>query len=145
MEFIKPKYLNDLNVSDLQDFEQENQISLPKDYVDFLKKYNGGKPSLDFIKKNDIHVKWIYGMYDEYIWQNLFWTLDNYQNRIPDWYMPIGVDIADNILIQSLYPDNKGLIALWHHDGENISSGSDYYENCTFVSDSFSDFVNMLS
>lgn len=77
-------------------------------------------------------------------WASLFHAIDVYEGRMPAWYMPIGTDSGGNIYIMSLYPDNKGVIALWWHEDETDENGSEYFGNLTAIANSLAEFLELL-
>lgn len=134
-----------INPADIFEFEETNEVSLPDDYKDFLLKHNGGRPEPNGLQEPSTDVQWLFGMVEEPAWASLFHALDTYEGRIPAWYMPIGTDSGGNLFIMSLYEENKGVVALWWHEGEAEKNGSEYFDNLTHVADSFSEFIDLLT
>ena len=142
---IEANKFGQLEESDLADFEFVNGVFLPDDYKSFLRQYNGGRPIKDQVTLVNSDVQWFYGMFDEPTWGSLFNALTVFYNRIPSWYMPVACDSGGNLYIMSLFEENYGLIAFWEHENEDTVSGHQYFDNMTFVSNSFSDFINALN
>lgn len=144
MNFEDSNRFGRLVMDDLLEFEAVNDFRLPEDYRDFLIKHNGGRPTPNKVSKVDTDVHWLYSMCEEPAWASFFYALDVYQNRIPSWYIPIGYDSGGNVFITSLFEENKGVIALWMHEREHPTDGTEYYKNCIKLADNFEEFINSL-
>lgn len=133
-----------LGIQDLVDFEETNDIKLPEDYKQFLIEHNGGRPHpcISPIAKSD--VQWIYGMVYEPNYASLFWHIEIFQKRIPNWYFPIANDSGGNLYLMSLSHENFGLIAFWDHEGETNGDVDQYFDNMKNVANSFTEFLNQL-
>lgn len=144
MHLEKSNPYGPINPKDIVEFEEDNEVSLPDDYKEFLLEHNGGHPEPSALPAFGTDVNWLFGMVEEPAWASLFHALAVYEGRIPSWYMPIGTDSGGNLYIMSLYEENKGVIALWWHEDEAPTNGSDYFDNLTPVADSFSEFAALL-
>lgn len=134
-----------INIQDIKDFESSNNLKLPDDYKEFLIEYNGGKPFPNIEPTIKSDVQWIYGMVVEPYYASLFKHLDTFAGRLPSWYFPIANDSGGNLYIMSLYEGNHGLIAFWDHEREAEQGESDqYFDNLSFVANSFTEFLNNL-
>lgn len=143
-EFLETNLFGKLTPNDLSDFESANKFELPIDYKNFLVTYNGGRPVKNHLPKPSTDVNWLYGMHEGPDWANLFWALNCYNGRLPSWYIPIGYDSAGNLFIMSMFEKNKGTIAVWDHENEAKGDAHQYFNNMTFVANSFSEFINSL-
>ena len=140
------KFINEfgqLDQQELFEFQKDNEIQLPEDYIRFLNEYNGGKPTLNSINAN-YNVDWIYGFHNGPKWSNIFHAIDTYQDRIPSWYFPIANDSFGNLYIMSVYHGNHGLIAFWDHENEATENASQYFDNMVLIAKSFNDFLSKL-
>ncbi len=144
LEIIDANSFGPIDMVDLIDFESSNKFRLPEDYRFFLIQYNGGKPAKNHLQTPNTDVNWLYGMHNGPDWANFFCALNTYHNRIPSWYIPIGYDSAGNLFIMSMFEKNKGTIAFWDHENEASENAAQYFDNMSFVANSFSDFFNLL-
>jgi hypothetical protein len=129
---------------ELDDFEKENNIMLPKDYRDFLLTCNGGKPHPDKNDNPSTVVTYVLGMHNGDYYASLYKHVDMFKKRLPLSTLPIATDPFGNLFIMSVHPENYGHIFFWDHEGEPDYQDGHYVENCTFVAYSFSEFINNL-
>lgn len=134
-----------INPDDIIDFEKANNVQVPLDYVSFLEKYNGGRPTPNYVPGARSDVDWIYGMHQGPGWSNLFDAIETYQGRIPSWYMPIAHDSGGNLYLMSLFGKNHGYIAFWRHEFEGEGDADQYFDNMSFVAKSFQEFLGQLT
>lgn len=140
---LESQKFGELDLKDLQDFENANQFRLPEDYRDFLLRNNGGIPQKNRLGKPATVVHWLYGMHNGPDWANFFHALQLYSGRLPSWYIPIGCDDAGNLFLMSMYEENKGIVVFWDHEGE-VENAHQHFDNLIFVADSFSNFLERL-
>ena len=134
-----------LNESELSDFETSNSVSFPIDYRKFLLKYNGGRPEPNIVPQVGTDINWIYGMHQEPSWASLYYAVYVFNSRVPNWYLPIGCDSSGNQFIMSLYPENRGTMAFWKHESElKEGDAGQYFDNVSFIANSFTEFINSL-
>ena len=86
------------------DFETSNGLLLPKQYRDFLLKYNVSKPEpngfciahvneINNLTESDNVLAYFLGFAcEERESRRLQWAVDIYRGRIPDEYLPLGFD-----------------------------------------------------
>ncbi|NBW36200.1 MAG: SMI1/KNR4 family protein [Cytophagia bacterium] len=141
---LTPNQFGQVDLRRIEEFEQLNSIKLPSDYREFLIKNNGGRPTPNTLSIVETDVNYLFGIHDGPAWADLIRTIDTYEGRIPDWYMPIGVDSGGNLFIQSLYKENFGVIAFWDHERESKDDGREYFDNLTWLANSFKEFFNGL-
>ncbi len=144
MEFRKRNEYGAIDEKHIVEFEKDNGVTLPNDYKEFLKEYNGGEPVNKILPKPNTTIQYVYGMVEEPSWASLFKAIDTFQNRIPSWYVPIANDDGGNLIIMNLYEESRGVIAFWDHENECEGDADQYFENLTLVANSFTEFVNSL-
>jgi hypothetical protein len=142
-----------LSDAHLEVFEGQLGVQLPSEYRDFLRKTNGGVPTqrgLTFFNEIDEeHVQTEFeGFYslndkawpDKYKWR-LHESLDQIYETVimhnkPDaLVVPIGRDVAGNLVVISIGGDKLGQIGFYHHD----------YDEIYFLSASFDAFCDSLT
>lgn len=139
----KPNEYGSLDSEELKAFEHENGILLPEDYMDFLRKNNGGRPIFE-LSGNKKMVDWFYGFHEGPPWATIYHAIDVYHKRVPSWYFPIACDPFGNQYLMSLYEENYGLIAFWDHENETKGDADQYFDNMEILADSFTDFLNEM-
>ena len=145
MNIVNGNQYNSLDPKRLDIIEKNNKITFPSDYKRFLIEYNGGKPVPSFLPNKKIEIKILFGLHDGPNYENLQWNANVYLNRIPSWYIPIGADTADNLILMSLWEGNFGTICIWYHENECTTGDADnYFDNMEFLASSFNEFLNML-
>ncbi|MGB4776528.1 MAG: SMI1/KNR4 family protein [Daejeonella sp.] len=133
-----------LSELELGDFEQENSITLPNDYREFLLTYNGGEFTKNVNNYPDTVVTYVLGMHNGPLYASLYKHIDIFKNRIPFGSFPIATDPFGNLFLMSLDPSGHGNIYFWDHEGEPVEQDGHYVTNCYFVAYSFSEFINNL-
>lgn len=101
-------------------FEASIGSKLPKEYREFLLKFNGGSPKnsvFDYRMDGSLHgstVKRLFGIgvkgYD--LGEN--WRI--YSDRIPSGFLPIGIDSFGNLICIGLHGKNAGKLFFWNHE-----------------------------
>jgi hypothetical protein len=145
VEILESNKFGKIKIDDIIQFESNNEIEFPVDFKDFLITNNGGKPKQNLVPSVNSDVQWIFGMVDEPYYASLFQHIDMFYKRIPSWYFPIANDSGGNLYLMSLHIENHGLIAFWKHEEETDGNAEQYFENMSFVSNSFTDFLNQLT
>lgn len=144
MEILRANEFGKAKLEDILIFETANSIKLPRDYRDFVLKFNGGKPDPNIVPDISL-VDWIYVFSGGPDWVDFFHNVKAFENRIPSWYFPFACDPFGNQFLMSLYKDNYGIIAFWNHEGEAPKGQADqYFDNMIFVANSFTDFLSMM-
>lgn len=129
---------------ELNDFEKENSIKLPKDYRDFLLEFNGGCPDPNRNENPSTVVTYILGVHNGEYYASLYKHIDMFKNRLPVSSFPIATDPFGNLFLMSLHPEGHGHIYFWDHEGEPEYQDGHYTDNCSFVAYSFTEFINNL-
>ncbi|MBD1229589.1 SMI1/KNR4 family protein [Xenorhabdus griffiniae] len=130
------------------DFESEIGKSLPNDYRNFLKKYNGGYPepdSFSFINDDEEDASSVdrflgLGAEKHHNLRNYFF---DYKDRIPLDFLPIAHDPGGNLILISLSKDNSGVF-FWDHEFEADEGELPDMSNVHLISHSFTEFLSVL-
>jgi hypothetical protein len=144
MEIKEPNFFGKLSETELIDFEQVNNIKLPVEYKQFLLNFNGGVPEPNRNLKPDTFVTYILGMHNGPFHTSLYKHIDMLKERLPLSTFPIGTDPFGNLFIMTLHPESYGQIYFWDHEEEPKIQDGHFTQNCYFVANSFSEFVNNL-
>jgi hypothetical protein len=132
--------------SQIQLFETQIGYSLPRDYRQFLKTDNGGRPERVSIVfeteggKDESLVSWFYTLEPDGDY-GLLENIECYSDRIPPNMIPIACDAFGNQFLMSL-GDEKGAIYFWDHERENEDAEEN--DNVHLIADSFSQFAKMF-
>ena len=139
-------------------FKEENKIWFPKDYLNFILKFNGAEKieprTFYFVNpKLYSHIpEYRQSSYIECLYslntppnKNTYSVTENIrlkQNRIPPGFIPIGRDTGDNeICLCLLEGPDYGAIYFWDHEFEEEKPT---INNMTKISESFSNFLENL-
>ena len=150
IEVIKPNEFGKLNDSDLVKLKETSEFSLPKNYLNFLKRTNGGVPRLNSLKvklNNKVElwsVSYFLGVHSEEYWSSIFWVLKTLNNRIPKEFFPFANNGGGDYYVINLSAEKYGEISIWSHDTESENDGLKYYKNIRFLYESFEEFSKNL-
>lgn len=133
-----------LNEEQLSEFENQLQVTLPKDYRSFLLNHNGGCPVPDTNKTPETDVRQILGLHNGESWASLQDHIDDYKGRIPSDTLPIAYDSLGNLFLLSLRKDTHGEVWFWDHELEAANNASEYFQNITKSANSFREFIENL-
>lgn len=130
----------------LIDFFGKLDISPAQDYLEFLSKYNGGKPepSSIKIKTKSISIQYFYAHSTPLASCTLDYAITMYKGRIPLGYIPIAHDSSGSLLLLSCIGNNKGEVYYWDHNDEADCSAEPFFDNMAKVATSFTDLDRMF-
>ncbi|GIT97923.1 SMI1/KNR4 family protein [Sulfurovum sp. TSL1] len=147
-KIIKPNPHGEIDMDKLERFERKIGTKLPKDYREYLIKYNG----CEFENKNFystlheidyIHIHEINGLIDEPKWASLensyeIYNEDAYENgfNFKKDYLAIMSDDGGNQVVIKLSEPFRGSIYFWNHD--------DIDDTFIKISDSYTKFIDSL-
>lgn len=131
----------------LSRLERHIGIRLPGDYLDFLLRFNGGRPTpssfpirgFDLAHSGDIQR--FFGISEHHEIPDIKWFIRTLSGRIPHGLLPIAGDGSGNVICLLLSGANRGTVYFWHHDAEKSPPT---YSNLYYISDSFSDFLDSI-
>ncbi|MGE7184012.1 SMI1/KNR4 family protein [Peribacillus sp. NPDC006672] len=131
-----------ISLQDIKQFEQEYDITLPKQYVDFLLEYNGGYPQESNFRISDDEgenlVNKFYGIGD--MKNNLAKVFEVLEGEIPEDFISIANDPGGNEVLLGVSGEYQGKVYFWVHDIET----EDEIGNMYILADSFARFFNNL-
>jgi hypothetical protein len=131
-----------ISLQDIKQFEHEYNVVLPKQYVYFLLKYNGGYPQESNFKISDNQgeslVNKFYGIGD--MKSNLAKVFEVLEGEIPKDFISIANDPGGNEILLGISGEYQEKIYFWIHDIEP----EDEMGNMFILADSFSEFFNNL-
>lgn len=135
-------------VSEQEIFNLENKLGIyfPKDYIEFLKKNNGGYPDpdgFDFSNGDDgSSIDRFFSISDSKN-ESIIEYYSNYKNRIPKGYFPIAKDPGDNLIIIDINHD-KSIVYFWDHESEAEDGDIPGMGNVHLIASSFTEFIDNL-
>ncbi|MGL5002547.1 MAG: SMI1/KNR4 family protein [Casimicrobium sp.] len=148
-EFSSPSTASEQDVRSL-----ETSISpdckLPDDYKKFLLEFNGGKPEPDVIKVPgrrggeaviDRFFPLRFRLENETV---AFKKAQTYRGRIPGEVLPVACDAAGNLFLLCVSGENVNQVFFWDHEREADGEKQPYFDNMTFIADSFDSFLNSI-
>lgn len=129
-------------------FEKKIGLSFPKDYKDFLVKYNGGIPSpanFDFYDKSDASTIRSFFLItkDRNNPESIDWTLRLYDGRLPTHFLPVASDLGDNLILLDCSVEARGVF-FWDHEEEADEDEEPTMDNMYYLSKSFENFLLCL-
>lgn len=149
MSFTIKESPGPLSEDELKKLESKTS-ALPKDYRQFLLKYNGGDISPDCFNSAEgesiSSVRSFLGITDDSI-LSLYHYLETYENRLPKRFLPIAFDSFGNLICLSLFGADRGAVYFWDHEleaDEEDNESPETAENITLLSPSFSGFLQSL-
>ena len=127
--------------------EQRFGARLPDDYVAFLLQHNGGRAAASAFEFSNedgeairSRVDWFFGAGDDESY-GLSANIDDYDERIPAGFCPVGSDPFGNVILLCLRPEGYGSIWFWDHENEQEEPD---LSNMSRVAGSFSEFLAAL-
>lgn len=130
---------------DILKFEKNYNVSLPDEYKEFLKKNNGGIPN-DSCFLDDRVLNFFFGLFNNpKLEESIEWHLNIYDDRYPSSMLPIASAGGGDLILIGIKDEYQSKIFYWFHDFEAEESGSQYFENIEFVSNSLKEFLSMIS
>lgn len=133
-----------LSLEQIEIFENENNIKLTEQYINFLLKWNGGKvvPNL-FMTSNEqgssvLNV--FYGIGDMY--DNLTDFIEIMYERLPEGFIPIGDDPSGNVICLGTKNRCYDKVYFWDHEQE--PENPDDMSNMYFLANDIYEFLDNL-
>ncbi|HIE00918.1 MAG TPA: SMI1/KNR4 family protein [Thiotrichaceae bacterium] len=135
-----------ITLNDVKKLEKELEISLPKQYVDFLVHYNGGLPIPNYYpveehQENILEMQVFFGIKRKIESSCLDWNFHEYKGYIPNNLFPIGCSSGNDLICLSLSGKDKGAVLFWDLMDEAEQSS---YSNVYKIANSFSEFLMCL-
>ncbi len=146
---IRSFYKN-LTENDIQNFCNKIEIQLPKEYINFLLKNNGGQPKSNHFEKNDssgsveysFYINSFYGIGGAEDTSGELMTMFAFSDGIPDELLPIADDGISNTICLGVDGEYFGKVFIWWKDGEVDEDEKPTFDNVDLVTDSFDEFIN---
>ena len=133
---------------EINEIEKKLKVKFPKDYREFLLKYNGG--IVEKNNKNAINVK---NIEENIVIDVLFGIVEKEESDIYYWNQQmkedmmegavlIGDDIIQGFIVMFCNGDNKGI---YYWDDAYNFQNSDDENNMYWIANSFNEFIKLLS
>lgn len=133
---------------EINEIEKKLKVKFPKDYREFLLKYNGG--IVEKNNKNAINVK---NIEENIVIDVLFGIVEKEESDIYYWNQQmkedmmegavlIGDDIIQGFIVMFCHDDNKGI---YYWDDAYNFQNSDDENNMYWIANSFNEFIKLLS
>ncbi|HEM7134794.1 SMI1/KNR4 family protein [Providencia hangzhouensis] len=138
-----------LNEHDINQIRAMVNYPVPSEYIDFIKRYNGGIPepdSFNIQKINDAStINRFLGIKKEKNQNSdIFYFYKVYKDRIPSEYLPIAYDVGGNLILIKLGNNDDAKVFFWDHELEVDESVEPTLENIYPLADSINDFLSSL-
>lgn len=136
-----------VDAADLDEFEAETSIVLPRSYRKFLTMWNGGSPHPDIFPIYDFplnprgRIQILYSLHSQHNYSDLYQNFKIYQRRLPRGNLPIGNTDTGDVISITILGGIDGAAMLWDHESENINPN---YDNMYFIASNFEEFLNSI-
>lgn len=131
-----------ISLQDIKKFEEEYDIELPKQYIQFLLEYNGGFPQESGFQISDEEgeslVNKFYGIGN--MKSNLGKVYEVLEGEIPEDFISIANDPAGNEILLGVSGEYQGNVYFWIHD----IAPEEEMDNMFILADSFYEFFDNL-
>lgn len=135
---------DNLSLEQIEIFENENNIKLTEQYINFLLKWNGGKviPNLFMIsnEQGPSVLNVFYGIGDMY--DNLTDFIEIMDERLAVGFIPIGDDPSGNVICLGIKEPYYDKIYFWDHEQE--PEDPDDMSNMYFLANGIDEFLDNL-
>ncbi|RPF54169.1 SMI1/KNR4 family protein [Aquisalibacillus elongatus] len=135
------------NENELVAFSEKVGYELPDDYIEFLRKHNGGyvEDSVSTYYRHGEQKFILTSMFGLGSEDDLFTQFESFKNRIPNTCISIGRDAGGNLVCLNLSQFKYGYVYFWDHEEElNYEDGKITINDLYFIADSFKDFLNSI-
>lgn len=134
----------------LADIETELGIRLPREYKEFISKYNGGRPRPGgFVIQSGAHEdRSLVDFFFSFTPGDLYDIVKYHKRlkgRIPSDLLPIAIDPFGNIICLSVSGATEGKVFFWDHEKEPEENSPPSYDNVYLIADNFESFINSLT
>lgn len=134
---------------EIQALSNELELQLPKEYIDFLLKFNGGQPTKNqFTKQNsdgellfDFDINVLFGIGRNDTRFDLLTMFSIYCDSISEELLPIGGDGIGNVICIGVDGAQKGGVFIWWKDKQVDEGANPDYQNVDLIASSFTDFL----
>lgn len=135
---------DNLSLEQIEIFENENNIKLTEQYINFLLKWNGGKVTPNLFKISNEQgpsvLNVFYGIGDMY--DNLTDFIEIMDERLPVGFIPIGDDPSGNVICLGTKEPYYDKIYFWDHEHE--PEDADDMSNMYFLANGIDEFLYNL-
>ena len=143
-----------LSLQAIQDAEKALGVKFSNEYIQFLLKYNGGRPEPDgFDIEWQTHqeigqhwgtsmLSWFLSIYDGKSTNLLRYNQVTFRGRIPKETIAIAHDCGGNLILLGVTGEYKDKVLFWVKDYEVEEGEVPGFDNVGFLADSFDEFIN---
>ena len=135
----------------IKNLEKQRGIILPKDYKEFLSKYNGGTPKymntfrlMDSNNDSDSNIDNFLGIDHPCETLSMRYIFEFFGTRVPKPLLPIARDPFGNLICICTQGDNYGKVYFWDHEDEGMDNNEPWWKNIYLIANSFIEFMNGL-
>lgn len=121
--------------------------TFPKEYIRFLRKYNGGLPEANVVtseKTLDFILTSFYGTDLEPV-NDIYSRFKTFEGRVPNGCVPIASDAGGNLVVLNLSNSKYGYVFFWDHEEELMYEDAGMnLDDLFLIAPSFNEFLNMI-
>jgi hypothetical protein len=135
-------------------FESRHGLRFPDDYRRFLVQYNGGEPTpnrVSFIKRGRTRGRRCTGLVVDFAGvytnggaQSLESAILRSRDEMPAGHVGIAWDSNGNEWVLCVDGEKAGTVYFWHHENEAPDGEPPWFDNMSFVANSFTAFLDAL-
>ena len=146
--------LEALSLQAIQNAEKSLGVKFPDQYIQFLLKYNGGRPEpagfdIEWRTNQPMSedwrtsmLSWFLSIYNGDETNLLEYNKISFSGRIPKETIAIADDCGGNLILLGVSGEYKDKILFWVKDDEVEEGGVPGFENVGFLANSFDEFLN---
>jgi len=136
-----------ITFNEVKKLEKELGISFPKQYIDFLIRYNGGAPipnlyPVEEHQEGILEIQLFFGIHRKIESSCLDWNFYEYKGYIPNNLFPIGCSSGNDLICLSLFGEDKDAVLFWDLMDEPEQPD---YSNVYKITNSFYEFLMCLN
>lgn len=133
-----------LDEQKIRKFALNKKTQLPKDYMEFLKKYNGGIPEDNIFSEREINfsIDSFFGVGVE-SYNDIIIETSQLAGRIPIDSIPIARVEGGDLILLSLNEDRFGKVYLWEHEKE-LECDLKHNSSLVEIDTTFNNFIESI-
>ena len=146
--------LEPLSKEAIQNAESALGVKFPNEYVQFLLKYNGGRPEpagfdIEWRSNQEMGqhwrtsmLSWFLSIYDGEDTNLLEYNTESFSGRIPKGTIAIAHDCGSNLILLGVAGEYVGKVLFWVKDYEVEQGEVPGFDNVGFLANGFNEFIN---
>ncbi|MCC5801853.1 SMI1/KNR4 family protein [Rossellomorea vietnamensis] len=137
--------INKYNQKPVDKIEKIVGATLPKEYIQFLRKHNGGFPEANIVISEtapECIITSFYGTDVEPV-HDLYSRFKTFEGRVPNRCIPIASDAGGNLVVLNVRNPNYGYVFFWDHEEDSGDKEMNLNDLC-LIAPSFNEFLTLI-